>query len=90
MTLQRQPGFADSSIASGADRAALEAAVCPVGAVPGRGQADAEFIRRRATTATAYALVAAVVAAVPFALAGDHLTLMPAAFILGWLNLVGL
>jgi len=51
---------------------------------------DVEEVRRRTVQLTAAAVLAAVVVSVVLATADLRLALMPVAFVLGWLNLVGL
>ncbi|MFL5910181.1 MAG: hypothetical protein ACJ768_06385 [Gaiellaceae bacterium] len=66
------------------------ATACPVGQAPREHEADLESIRGKATKATALVVAGAVASAVPLGLADPYLAILPCAFVLGWLNLVGL
>lgn len=57
---------------------------------PYRDEAQLAWIRRRSAAATRGLLVAAAGCAGACLALEPYLALMPAAFILGWLNLVGL
>lgn len=63
-----------------------------LGGGPHGAEGDVAWIRRRSARATGALLVVAAAAAVAVLLLAreSSLVLLPAAFILGWLNLVGL